>query len=477
MNFEYETQGTARFLVYRKQNEEVIDSISMGMISNNKIEGIIPFAYVQMDDVVCFKYNVSAYNTLQQYFSGVVGKKQFLTVLNSIMKVFVQSEDYMLEASSFILDVSYIFVNPVSSETKLIVLPVVREESISVEKFVRNLVFGTQFDQTEDCSYIAAIISFLNANKFFSARDFSNLTEKLLKDANGFSGQTVVPAMKRVIPEQKPVSVPTPKVIPASVPTPTPVPIPVPKLKAMNEVEKNAMAIPGAKTFETVEKKITGIPKPVMPGAKEKKTPAKKKSIFGRGEKKPKEKATGIFPGMAVPGMEVPTSMKQSRMMQDKTPVEHSEIQKTHVSVPEQNIPVQMHNVKPQYFGETVDLRSYVQQTGSAGETTVLNMTVQEQSYFLNIRTKERYVIVKEVSTIGKDCAINDFCVRENGAVSRTHATIYMQNGQVYIEDNGSTNGTYVNGMKLVPKIKSKALEHGMRIRLGNEELEFKTHE
>lgn len=52
-----------------------------------------------------------------------------------------------------------------------------------------------------------------------------------------------------------------------------------------------------------------------------------------------------------------------------------------------------------------------------------------------------------------------------------------MQNGQVYIEDNGSTNGTYVNGMKLVPKIKSKALEHGMRIRLGNEELEFKTHE
>lgn len=32
----------------------------------------------------------------------------------------------------------------------------------------------------------------------------------------------------------------------------------------------------------------------------------------------------------------------------------------------------------------------YVQQTGSAGETTVLNMTVQAQSYFLNIRTKEK---------------------------------------------------------------------------------------
>ena len=56
--FEYETQGAATFLVYQKQPHDVIDTMTMGMISNNKIEGVLPFIYMQIDHDTFFKYNM-----------------------------------------------------------------------------------------------------------------------------------------------------------------------------------------------------------------------------------------------------------------------------------------------------------------------------------------------------------------------------------------------------------------------------------
>ena len=67
-NLEYETQGTTNFLVYKKSENDVLDSVTIGMISNNRIEGILPFVYQQIDNASFFKYNVSALNTLTEYF-------------------------------------------------------------------------------------------------------------------------------------------------------------------------------------------------------------------------------------------------------------------------------------------------------------------------------------------------------------------------------------------------------------------------
>ena len=44
---------------------------------------------------------------------------------------------------------------------------------------------------------------------------------------------------------------------------------------------------------------------------------------------------------------------------------------------------------------------------------------------------------------------------------------------EFYVEDLKSTNGTYVNGVKLQPQIRSTALRNGDKVRLGDEELEF----
>ncbi len=51
-------------------------------------------------------------------------------------------------------------------------------------------------------------------------------------------------------------------------------------------------------------------------------------------------------------------------------------------------------------------------------------------------------------------------------SISRLHATIYREGEKIWINDENSTNGTFVNGMKVPPE--GFPLRNGDRIRLGN---------
>ncbi len=63
----------------------------------------------------------------------------------------------------------------------------------------------------------------------------------------------------------------------------------------------------------------------------------------------------------------------------------------------------------------------------------------------------------------------NDVCLADKN-VSRVHASIDFVEGRYYVTDLGSTNGTYVNGSRIV----KKRLEEGDLIRVGTTILEFK---
>lgn len=56
--------------------------------------------------------------------------------------------------------------------------------------------------------------------------------------------------------------------------------------------------------------------------------------------------------------------------------------------------------------------------------------------------------------------------------VSRTHAMISRQNGDFYLVDLGSSNGTFLNGNRLNPN-EPKLLETGDRITLGQIDIMF----
>ena len=62
----------------------------------------------------------------------------------------------------------------------------------------------------------------------------------------------------------------------------------------------------------------------------------------------------------------------------------------------------------------------------------------------------------------------------EDGGVSRLHAKIFLQGNQYMIEDENSTNFTFVNKQKLAPKTPTP-INNGDEIRLGRVVLKFQT--
>lgn len=54
---------------------------------------------------------------------------------------------------------------------------------------------------------------------------------------------------------------------------------------------------------------------------------------------------------------------------------------------------------------------------------------------------------------------------------SQQHARVYSSDGRFFVEDLGSTNGTYVNGRKISYPLE---LRHGDRIKIGKTVFEFR---
>jgi ABC-type multidrug transport system ATPase subunit/pSer/pThr/pTyr-binding forkhead associated (FHA) protein len=79
----------------------------------------------------------------------------------------------------------------------------------------------------------------------------------------------------------------------------------------------------------------------------------------------------------------------------------------------------------------------------------------------------EKVALSKDRITIGRDPS-NDVCIN-HPVVSSRHAEIVKQDGKFYIVDLGSTNGTFVNGIK----VKRHYLDEFDRIVIGPSELNF----
>ncbi len=180
MAFTFETSGNNTFLVYAIQEEDVLDTMTLGMITNNRIPGMASVLYTQMNQDCFLKYNVTAKVTVRQFFSGVVNKRRLLGVFSGVAEALAAAEEYMIDNGSLLLDMDYIYADVRSCRAEVVCLPVVRETgAVDSGLFFKNIMFSTQFDQTENCDYVARIINYLNSTPVFVVEDFLRLLEEL----------------------------------------------------------------------------------------------------------------------------------------------------------------------------------------------------------------------------------------------------------------------------------------------------------
>jgi pSer/pThr/pTyr-binding forkhead associated (FHA) protein len=77
--------------------------------------------------------------------------------------------------------------------------------------------------------------------------------------------------------------------------------------------------------------------------------------------------------------------------------------------------------------------------------------------------------LTKPVVVVGRNPSMADvvFYPDEASSISRAHATFTLEGGQYQLMDNGSSNGTRVNGQPLMPRM-PVALRDGDQIALGD---------
>lgn len=120
---------------------------------------------------------------------------------------------------------------------------------------------------------------------------------------------------------------------------------------------------------------------------------------------------------------------------------------------------------------------------GEIFETTVLTSDIaklsEEPSYSQSIptltrcKTGESVKINRNSFVIGSSKEMVDYCVQYNSGISRTHICIMKFTDGYYVSDLDTTNGTYVNNMK-VGSDRYVKLSDGSVIKMADEEFIFK---
>lgn len=465
-NFEIENNDINVNLVYMLDAEEKLDMVALEMIQHNKIKGLLDMVYTQNNTDKLLKYNITSKITLEQILERNITKdtiiKSFINIINTI----ILAEDYMLEQNAFIMETDKIYVNIGTYDIGLIYLPVINDnKEVSMEKFFKNIIFTSKFDQSENCEYVAKIISYLNA-PVFSLNDFKTFLYELIGQSQTEKNDTQKEIHNFEI--QKNIEKEVKTTVDAFVDNvSSSLNIPENTIKKINSQAQDTVNIPSASGMAVSQQKNV--------------KSTKKGGLFGGFGKKNKEQ------NIIMKKNDNKTENKKYAIPNNNL----SNISVTESSIPDRSVPVNS-NVNVQAnaiktnaiktnismsFGETTVLNQ-----GNMGETTILSSNMQndrcisdtKKAYLIRKRNGERIFIDRDVFRIGKEKSYVDYFIADNAAISRSHAEILKRDCRFYVKDTNSKNHTYVNG-RVIQSDTEVILETGYTLCLADEEFIFQT--
>jgi len=503
--FYYDTQGNSTLLVYKVGAGEIIDSVSLGMLTNNRIPGIATTMFTQMDETMFIKYNVSSKLSVSQAFSGSVSKKRLLGVFSGIVDAIQSADDYMLDPSSIVLDLDYIFTDVSTAETMLICCPISDKspESVDLRAFLKNIMLSIRLDDADNGEYFVKILNYLNSTLSFSTDDFSNLLKQLKKET--VSGASVQP---------KPRSTPAPQRIPT---TAAPASEAIPELRqpmpskpgvvqtnsvsdmvldSVNEirsipVSQSTYDTPAAGSAAESEgekpmsmfyllqhynKENSELYKAQKKAKKDQKaSPAPvEKSAPAANQKKEKgsQKADPRPVAYAIPGV----SAAEPEPVIPEPPKQQPPVSKPVISATPEIRPVQPIVKRSSSAGADFGGTVCLDDDSAADGTVVIDVTLTQKAgpsaYLIRSKTNEKIKINKAVFHIGKEKSYADYCIFDNPTISRSHASIFCHDGEYFLVDTNSKNHSFINSMMVKSNLETK-LTSGDKVRLANEQFEF----
>lgn len=130
--------------------------------------------------------------------------------------------------------------------------------------------------------------------------------------------------------------------------------------------------------------------------------------------------------------------------------------------------PIPLENMFMEDMNLCVHEEKYSNKSAEYGNTIFfdLSQTTEYKLYALDKKNKKHIELQKFPCTIGKMAGCVDYVLPDD-SVSRVHAKFDKQDNKILLTDLNSTNGTYKNGLQLLPQ-ETTEIEPGDEIRFGN---------
>lgn len=538
VSFKVRNIGSEKYLSYILNDDCEFDEELLDYLEENKIPELIDIIYEEDDENDYLTYNVTGRTTVDALLSNTVNAEKILGIVRGVASGIVNLRDLGIPASYVILHKGFTYVNPVTYDVGMLCVPVEADANINAEfrTFVKDILTSVKYDDSEDCNYVARLLTLLNTDKFTVRNFYSQLTE-LMESAGMQVEEKFLDIDGDISVSQSTVDT-----------SPDTSMDDLPEYKDVSfgeddgsEEEDDTVADVDSLfkdlTFDDSEKQEEG--KSVSDGIDmsvfddsvfddletenvdddSDYTEALTSDVEVPEPQEPKTQSSLTEVAQTTDGVmevelerqeeQIPVLISTDEVMDNPPVVKNIKInrakiiQKAVVDAEESRIDNPTEQITaPQYMnGEAVEpetnmdpVTSKVETeekkgTGSTVELTGgMNVVKDSDSevaaavskgvpkampYIVRVNTGERVMINKAVFKIGKAGRGVDYHVGGNGAISKVHIIIYQREDGCYLKDNKTTNGTYLNGQRLDDNGEMK-LSNDAMISIGGEDFIFK---
>ncbi len=412
-----------------------IDELSLLMINSNqnKKTGLAPIRIDELNGrFEKIYFDVTGKVTLSEYLVKRVSQEAFKQMILHLIDTIENFDEYMIDVKQVVLDINSVFINEVDHTVAFICIPTKSDNSIGdLYEFFKAIVDVSLVDVSGNDNRVS----------------YFNGACNVVRDKNGFSLQN----MKMQLLQQQEQREEVGSIAAAP--------------KAGSDAAPEGQMVKEADTV-TVKKREKAVA-PIVPQAEDKPDEQESKSLFGKlfksGGKK-KSTSDGFQGGI---GKYKNADAFSAPSQKQQAPSPKIEIVQQVQKIQQQPKPAQDMDLG------TITFHDKNKESFPSGDAVNNDNTDNAQAILVRRRDQSRISINKPVFAIGREREDQDYCINDNFAVGRIHASIIKKADRYYVVDLNSKNHTFVNGTKLEPN-KEHMLNNGDKIVFANEEFDFR---
>jgi len=403
----------SNYLSFPNIEEEETEEFEVEILEQNAIPGLLPFRMEQENHQKTFLYSVGNEISLSEWKEGFHSENEILDVWKSIAEACIETESWLLDSEKLCLTMETVFVEKTAPVCKAVYLPVKGSTETGLKNLLKEWIEMIPYSRMANSTVLFDMMNAYSRSVIQTEEDLLRwVTEKLnhcRKDS-----EEIAPA----ISEQN-------------------------QQESIQQVSNLAAAV----QCSTTQKEM----------AQDQQKDSGKKSFFHKADKKEKEKPEK---GKAEKGKELPLpgelSLPEGFAVPENAGIpEEKNVEK---EAPKRSVfsfgnRKREREEQPDIVMPVTPKRetsAYVERDTS--DTVFVEDVVEKTKKTAQLQNRQNgqiYTLAPKVTIIGTSKGNADICLDECRVVSRRHARISCEQEQYYLEDLGSKNGTYLNGIEL----------------------------